>query len=118
MDDILINSFNKDFRFFKVINFQFLEIIKDYEHFPEFLAIYSDNLLTEGLKGKIERQEEFINIIKFFISCVLQKDIFIGFYQFYLGYRLLNHSSFDSLLEEAVISTLIEACGFSNVSKL
>ena len=118
MDDILITSFNKDSDFSKVIDFQFCDLIKDYLNFPNFLAIYSDELLRVGLKGKTEQQEDFIIKIMYFVTCIVQKDCFIFQYSKLLAYRLLNGSSISNEAEASLISKLNVECGFNNIAKL
>lgn len=116
--DMLAYSFEKSPEFSKAIDFTFCHVLQDCAIFPQYLATYSDNLFRVDIKGRQEHQEELLNDIMYFVTCINQKDVFLTHYSKLLANRLLNSTSLSKEAEGSLISKLTVECGFNNVNKL
>jgi len=83
------------------------------------LAVYSDELLRNGLKGASEAEimTEIEKIIIFF-RYLSDKDVFESYYKQHLAKRLLSGRSVGEEAERGMVSELKKECGYQFTSKL
>ena len=83
------------------------------------LAVYSDELLKNGLKGASEAEitKEVDNMMHLF-RYLSDKDVFESFYKSHLAKRLLGGRSVSEDAEKMVVTRLKAECGYQFTSKL
>lgn len=117
-DHMLLYCFDKNPLFSNAIDLSISLVVRESAVFPQYLANYIDELFRVSIKGRQNQQEELLNSIMFFVTCIIQKDVFLNFYSKLLSNRLLNDTSLSKEAENALINKLTVECGFNNVNKL
>lgn len=85
----------------------------------QYLSLYIDDMLKNGLKGVPEQEIEnrLKNVISIF-RYLQDKDVFEDFYKQHLAHRLLSGQSANADLEKLMISKLKAECGHQFTSRL
>nr|CAG4634632.1 EOG090X01NX [Alona affinis] len=118
-DTFLVNSFENDSNFKKVIS-------SDFEHFlnlnnksPEYLSLFIDDKLKKGVKGMTEQEIELtLDKTMVLFRFLQEKDMFEHYYKQHLCKRLLLQKFTSDDSEKNMISKLKTECGCQFTSKL
>eukprot|EP00543_Licmophora_paradoxa_P017706 CAMPEP_0202461442 /NCGR_PEP_ID=MMETSP1360-20130828/49427_1 /ASSEMBLY_ACC=CAM_ASM_000848 /TAXON_ID=515479 /ORGANISM="Licmophora paradoxa, Strain CCMP2313" /LENGTH=648 /DNA_ID=CAMNT_0049083485 /DNA_START=10 /DNA_END=1956 /DNA_ORIENTATION=+ len=117
--DIVTQSFRGEKRAQKRMKESFEDFLNENARAANCLAVYVDELLRVGLRGKPETQvnEELKKVIIVF-RYLSDKDVFESFYKQHLAKRLLGNRSVSDEAERAMVSQLKAECGYQFTSKL
>ncbi|KAI7729007.1 hypothetical protein M8C21_024552 [Ambrosia artemisiifolia] len=118
-DKIINLAFNNDKMFQDAFNSSFEHFINLNPRDPEFMSLFVDKKLREGLKGASKEEVEIVldKVMRLF-RYLKEKDIFEKHYKQHLLKRLLANTSVSEDAERSLISKLKTECGSQFTSKL
>ncbi|XP_068196243.1 cullin-3-like isoform X2 [Antennarius striatus] len=118
-DCFLIESFNNDRLFKQTIAGDFEYFLNLNSHSPEYLSLFIDDKLRQGVKGLTEQEvETILDKAMVLFRFMQEKDVFERYYKQHLGRRLLSNKSVSDDSEKNIISKLKTECGCQFTSKL
>lgn len=118
-DIFLVQSFNNDKEFHKMIAKDFEYFLNLNERSPEYLSLFIDDKLKKGVKGMTETEiEQVLEKTMVLFRYLQDKDVFERYYKQHLAKRLLLNKSVSDDSEKNMISKLKTECGCQFTSKL
>lgn len=119
MDDLVARCFDNDSQFQKARNRGLENVLNKDTRCAKYLALYCDNQLKKGLKGRNEDEvNTLVNQVVNLFAHLKDKDIFLDSYKRSLSKRLLNKLSVSNDAESAFITKLRVECGQQAIQKL
>ncbi|KAJ2617790.1 hypothetical protein H4S08_000170 [Coemansia sp. RSA 1365] len=118
-DEFLHKSFGGSHDMRKVINDAFIRLINSNSRAAEFLSLFIDDNLKNGLKRKSEQDIDHLLERSVLMFRFLQnKDAFEHYYKVHLAKRLLHGRSLSDDAEQSMVSKLKLECGSQFTLKL
>lgn len=119
VDGMVEYSFENNHKFQKCRDLAFQHFMNKCKFSAPYLAMYADNEMRRGFKGKseIEVENALIALVRLFI-CLHDRDVFIKHYTRLLSKRLLDGTSVSDEAEQSLISKLKVECGHNVVNKI
>jgi len=117
MDSLMQDSFGGMEQFVRANDLAFQEIMDSFELTPKYLAIYIDDLMRQGLRGKEAETESIIENVFGLFKLLKSKDAFTEHHKELYAMRLLQHTSISDTAEELLISKMKIELGTQHVSK-
>ncbi|KAM9836561.1 cullin-3-like [Aulostomus maculatus] len=118
-DHLLHQAFNNNKTFEQTIAAGFEHFLNSNPLSPEYLSLYIDYQLKNGVRGLTEEEGRLIlDKVMVFFRFMDEKDVFERYYKQHLSHRLLTDRSISEDLEKSMISMLKSECGYSFTFKL
>jgi len=119
LDNMVATCFDNDSSFQRSRNQGLESILNKDSRCAKYLAIFSDNQLKRGLKGRNEDETmQLVSQVVGLFAHLEDKDIFLDFYKTSLSRRLLYKLSVSNDAEDAFITKLKVECGQQAIQKL
>ncbi|XP_020216722.1 cullin-3A [Cajanus cajan] len=118
-EKIINLAFNKDKFFQNALKSSFEYFINLNPHSPEFISLFVDAMLRQGLKGVSEDDIEItLDKVMMLFRYLQEKDEFESYYKRHLAKRLLYGKTVSDDVERSFIVKLRTECGYQFTSKL
>ncbi|CAI9780664.1 unnamed protein product [Fraxinus pennsylvanica] len=119
LDKIISLAFNNDKTFQNALNSSFEYFINLNPRSPEFISLFVDDKLRNGLKkDKEEDIETLLDKVMMLFRYLQEKDVFEKYYKQHLAKRLLSQKTASDDAERSLIVKLKTECGYQFTSKL
>ncbi|KAL2532104.1 Cullin-3A [Abeliophyllum distichum] len=119
LDKIIHLAFNNDKTFQNALNSSFEYFINLNPRSPEFISLFVDDKLRNGLKkDKEEDIETLLDKVMMLFRYLQEKDVFEKYYKQHLAKRLLSQKTASDDAERSLIVKLKTECGYQFTSKL
>ncbi|KAK4490712.1 hypothetical protein RD792_001412 [Penstemon davidsonii] len=119
LDKIINLAFNNDKNFQNALNSSFEYFINLNPRSPEFISLFVDDKLRNGLKkDKEEDIETVLDKVMMLFRYLQEKDVFEKYYKQHLAKRLLSGKTSSDDAERSLIVKLKTECGYQFTSKL
>ncbi|XP_073118727.1 cullin-3A-like [Henckelia pumila] len=118
-DKIISLAFNNDKIFQNALNSSFEYFINLNPRSPEFISLFVDDKLRNGLKkDKEDDIETVLDKVMILFRYLQEKDVFEKYYKQHLAKRLLSGKTASDDAERSLIVKLKTECGYQFTSKL
>ena len=118
-DRIMSQCFQDDLAVQSALTKSFQDIINQFDRCSEFLSLFIDSNLKNGVKARTEQEiEDVLGKATTLLNYIQDKDLFERFYKKHLARRLLHGKSESADIEKLMISRMKQVIGTFATSKL